>query len=575
MSTTTTQEDYQKLCDEVWRHCRLYYIEQQPEISDEAFDALLKRIEKIESEHPDWISPDSPTQRVTEQVAEGFATVKHAVPMLSLANTYNQEELQEFISRVQKWAQKETVTYCVELKMDGVAVSLRYEDGVLVQGTTRGNGKQGDDITDNIKTIKTLPLRLVGTDIPRVLEVRGEVFMRRSAFIALNQQREEEGEISWANPRNAAAGSLKLLDACEAARRPLDIVLYGLGACEPDTFHTQTEVLQKLRQFGLPPVARSRTCATLEEIWSFAEEIRAERPDLPYDIDGIVVKVDALAEQRRLGSTNKNPRWAIAYKFAAEQAVTRIQSITVQVGRTGVLTPVAELEPVFLAGSTISRATLHNEEEVQRKDVRVGDHVTIEKGGDVIPKVVSVVLSQRPEGTRPWQMPQHCPSCGTSVVRPEGEVAVRCPNTESCPEQILRHISFFVSKPAMNIDTLGEKVAEQLINAQFVREPADLYQLTKEQVLQLEGFQEKSAQNLIDSIHQSRDVSLDRFLLALGIRYVGSGTAELLAQKAGSVEALSQMATEELVQIDGVGDKVAEAVVEYFADERNQRELRR
>lgn len=573
MSTAITEEEYKKLCDEVWRHCRLYYIEQQPEISDEAFDALLKKVESVEKEHPDWVTPASPTQRVTEQVADGFKTVNHTVPMLSLANTYSQEELGEFISRVQRWAQKDSLAFCVELKMDGVAVSLRYEEGVLVRGATRGNGKQGDDITDNIKTIKSLPLRLVGNDVPQVLEVRGEVFMRKPDFLALNQRREEAGEIIWANPRNAAAGSLKLLDAQETARRPLDIVLYGVGECEPMTFSTQTDVLEKLRQYGLPPVSPSRACANLEEIWEFAESVRDQRPQLPYDIDGIVVKVDLLAEQQRLGATNKNPRWAIAYKFAAEQAVTRIRDITVQVGRTGVLTPVAELEPVLLAGSTISRATLHNAEEVQRKDVRIGDQVTIEKGGDVIPKVVGVLLSRREEGSSPWQMPEHCPSCGTMVVRIEGEVAVRCPNTQLCPEQILRRITFFASKPAMNIDTLGEKVTEQLVHAHLVHEPADLYQLTKEQLLQLEGFQEKSAQNLIDSIDQSRDVPLERFLLALGIRYVGSGTAELLAQRAGSVEALSQMEHQALLQIDGVGEKVADAVLEYFADSRNQSEL--
>lgn len=571
----TTHEEYEKLCEEVWRHNRLYYVEHQPVISDTEFDLLLKRVEKIESEHPEWVTPASPTQRVGEVLTEGFKTVKHKVPMLSLANTYSQEEVEEFVKRMVKLTGKTHLTYCCELKMDGIAVTARYEKGVFVQGVTRGNGKQGDDITANLRTIASLPLKLTGEHIPDHLEIRGEVFMPHAVFQALNKEKEAASEQLWANPRNAAAGTLKLLDPKEAAKRGLDVVFYAIAEDSSDAVKDQYSSHAFLNSLGLPTLHQVARCHNIDEIWAFAEKVHQIRPTLPFDIDGIVIKLDDLREQNRMGNTIKNPRWAVAYKFAAEQATTLIHDITVQVGRTGVLTPVAELEPVFVAGSTIARATLHNEEEVQRKDIRIGDTVTIEKGGDVIPKVVSVDLTKRPHNSTPWHMPTQCPACGTPVERIPGEVAVRCPNITGCRQQQLRALIHFSSKGAMDIDTLGDKITEQLVEKGLVQKPSDFYTLTFDQLYELEGFKEKSVENLLNSIEKSKDVPLPRFLFALGIKHVGAGIAELLANKAGDVETLRAMTVEELEDIEGIGDKVAASIVAYFADQHNRDEIAR
>lgn len=565
---------YDKLCEEVWFHNKLYYVDHRPQISDEEYDYLLKKIEHLEKEHPEWVSSASPTQRVGESLTRGFKTVKHAVPMLSLANTYSKEEIADFIKRMHKLIGKADVAFNVELKMDGLAVSLSFEKGIFTRGVTRGDGREGDDVTRNIRTIASLPLRLYGEEIPDFLEVRGEVFMPREIFQQLNEQKALEGEDEWANPRNAAAGSLKLLDPQETARRQLAMVCYGIAEEVPAKLTKQSQVKPLLSRLGLPTLERTTLCYTLDEIWAFAEEVRAFRSKLPYDIDGIVIKIDDFKEQRRLGMTGKNPRWAVAYKFAAEQAITRIQDITVQVGRTGVLTPVAELEPVFLAGSTISRATLHNADEIQRKDIRIGDQVTIEKGGDVIPKVVEVHLDKRPAITHPWHMPKHCPVCGASIVHVAGEVAVRCPN-ENCSEQNIRRLVYFASKDAMDIDHMGEKVVEQLFQKGFIRTPADIYALTEAQVAQLTGFKTKSIYNLLTSIEQSKKVSLARFIMALGIKYVGTGTAELLTAKAGSLESLMAMSEDALMQIEGIGEKVAHSVSEYFRQETHLQQIQR
>lgn len=571
----TTQKIYDQLCQLIWHHNRLYYVEHAPEISDEEYDLLFKRLEQLEKEHPEWITPSSPTQRVNESLTEGFQTVAHRIPMLSLANTYSKEEIEDFIRRIQKLVEKKQFAFTAELKMDGIAISAIFEKGAFVRGVTRGDGRRGDDITVNLRTIANLPLQLYGEHIPDLMELRGEVFMPRPTFLKLNEQKLQDGELLWANPRNAAAGSLKLLDPQEAAGRGLSIVFYGVAEESSGTLNHQSQVAPFLRSVGLPVLDYTAYCQTLEEIWQFAEQVRAMRSSLTYDIDGIVIKLDEWKEQKRLGVTGKNPRWAIAYKFAAEQAVTCIRDITVQVGRTGVLTPVAELEPVFLAGSTIARATLHNEEEVQRKDIRVGDKVTIEKGGDVIPKVVNVDFSQRTLDSQPWQMPLHCPCCGSAVVRVAGEVAVRCPNEEGCLEQQIRRIHYFAGKDAMDIHHMGEKVVIQLVQKGFVKRPADIYTLTEEQVSQLSGFKAKSVQNLLSSIEASKEVTLDRFIMALGIKYVGTGTAELLAARAGSIETLSQMPEEELLQIEGIGEKVAEAVVSYFSQPTHLEEVKR
>lgn len=572
----TLKKDYDDLCREIWHHSRLYYIEHAPEISDEEFDSLYKKLEKIEGEHPEWISPSSPTQRVNESLTEGFKTVVHKVPMLSLANTYSQEEIEDFIKRIQKLqGGTKQLAFSVELKMDGIAVSALYEHGAFVRGVTRGDGRKGDDITANMRTIVNLPLQLYGPDVPRSMELRGEVFMPRQVFEQLNASKEKSGEPLWANPRNAAAGTLKLLNPQAASARGLHVVFYGIADDSDDCLNSQSEVHPFLRKLGLPTLDYTASCHSIREIWDFAESIRNLRSTLDYQIDGIVIKVDDMKEQKRLGSTGKNPRWAIAYKFAAEQAVSRIKEINVQVGRTGILTPVAELEPVFLAGSTISRASLYNEEEVQRKDIRVGDLATIEKGGDVIPKVVSVDLSHRPAGTQPWEMPECCPVCGSPVVRVKGEVAVRCPNGKNCKQQQIRHLVHFAGKEAMDIDHMGEKAIIQLVQRGLINLPSDIYALTEDQIGQLEGYKEKSVQNLLGSIEKSKEVTLSRFIMSLGIPHVGAGTADVLASKAGSVERLSGMSMEELMEIEGIGGKVAQAIVDYFALPAHQREVSR
>lgn len=571
----TTKQAYDQLCQEIWRHNRLYYIDHAPEISDEEYDHLFKKLEQMEKEHPEWITPSSPTQRVNESLSTGFNSVVHQTPMLSLANTYSKDEIEDYIVRMEKLVHKKDIAFSVELKMDGIAISASFEKGVFVRGATRGDGKKGDDITVNMRTIANLPLQLYGDAIPDFLEVRGEVFIPIDVFHQMNDQKEQDGEPLWANPRNAAAGSLKLLDPKLVAERGLSVVFYGLAEESTSSLAKQTQVAPFLHSLGLPTLGHTAACKTLDEIWDFAERIRSLRSSLPYQIDGIVIKLDDLKDQQRMGVTGKNPRWAIAYKFAAEQATTRIREITVQVGRTGVLTPVAELDPVFLAGSTISRASLHNEEEIERKDIRVGDLATIEKGGDVIPKVVSVDPAHRPAHSHPWRMPEECPVCGTPVVRVEGEVAVRCPNEAGCSEQLIRRIHYFAGKEAMDIDHMGEKVVIHLVEKGFVKVPSDIYALTAEQAAQLPGFKEKSVQNLLSSIEKSKNVSLERLIMALGIKYVGTGTAELLANRAGTIEKLSEMSEDELMQIDGIGEKVAESVVDYFSDSANREEIAR
>ncbi len=562
----SSKQEYEDLIAEIRQHDRHYYVEARPVISDYAYDQLYKKLEQIEREHPQWVQPTSPTQRVSETPTKGFKQVEHAYPMLSLANTYNREEVEDFVKRVQKLLGRTHVAFCAELKMDGVAVSVKYHHGVFVQGVTRGDGRKGDDVTANMRTIRALPLKLTGRDVLEVLEVRGEVFMLHNIFSALNRAKEEVGEELYANPRNAAAGSLKLLDPKEAAARNLSAVFYGLADEINPPVDNQHACHSFLSQIGLPGFSEQQRvlCHSVDEVMHFADQIAELRHHLPFDIDGIVVKVNELKYHDQMGMTGKSPRWAVAYKFAPQQALTHIRDITVQVGRTGVLTPVAELEPVFVQGSTIARATLHNQEEVERKDIRVGDWVVIEKGGDVIPKVVEVDLKRRPHGTHPWKMPTHCPSCGAPVVHSEEEVAVRCPNTTSCPEQHMRRIIYFASKDAMDIEHMGEKVVEQLFTKGLIRHFSDIYKLTETELTQLDGFKEKSIQNLLTSIERSRHVTLQRFILALGVKYVGEGVAEILAEEAQSIEHLSRLSEEQLQQIRGIGHKIAHAVVEYF-----------
>lgn len=572
MAKIKTQEDYIRSVEELIEHDKRYYDLNKPAISDFEYDQLVESVEEFEKANPDMVLPNSPTRRIAEALTEGFKQGTHVAPMLSLANTYSKDELQNFIIRVQKLLHKEEVLFSAELKIDGTAISVRYEKGKLVRALTRGNGKVGDDVTANIKTIKSIPLQLKG-DYPPKFEIRGEVFMPIKVFQELNAQREEEGLENWANPRNAAAGSLKLLDPKEVYARNLHAFFYGVA--EPDGWvKSQNEVHYELYKLGLPVCNDEyfAKCKNLDEILYFAGKIQKERKSLPFEIDGIVIKVDDITTYKTLGMTGKSPRYATAFKFAPEQAHTIINKITVQVGRTGVLTPVAELDPVYLAGSTISRATLHNQEEIERKDIRLGDTVVIEKGGDVIPKVVKVDFDKRPKDSTPWHMPKECPICGTKVVHPEGEVAVRCPNSK-CPAQVLRQFIFFAGKNAMDIENMGEKVTEQLVTKGLIKRPSDIFKLTPEDLTQLEGFKEKSIENLLTSIQKAKDCTLARFIMALGIKHVGSETAELLADYCGSVDKLLSLSKEELLDLEGIGETVADSITEFIQDKHNKEEV--
>ncbi|NGX31178.1 MAG: DNA ligase [Chlamydiae bacterium] len=566
-----TKDAYLKLCKQANYHNQLYYVEANPEISDYEFDLLIKKIEDIEKEHPEWIHPESPTQRVGESRLGGFEQARHIVPMLSLSNTYSKEELQAFIERVYKLAGHQDVEFFCEYKMDGVALSCIYEKGVLKKAITRGNGVVGDDITPNFLDIQEVKRTLDGKNIPDVLEARGEVYMTKKVFEAINHERVLQDLEPMKNPRNAAAGSIKLLERGATKKRKLHVMFYGVGINDSTT-KTQAQIHQHLKEMGLGTLDETFLAKTLEEIWHFIETTEKKRTSLGYEIDGIVIKVNDLNLQKEFGSTKKSPRWAIAYKFAAERAQTVIKDITVQVGRTGVITPVAELEPVLLAGSTISRATLHNEDEIERKDIRIGDTVIIEKGGDVIPKVVEVIVEKR-KGSKPWHMPKNCPSCGSELQRVEEEVAVRCANFDGCAEQVLRHLIFFASKDAMDIEHLGKKVIEHLFNLEFVKYPADFYRLHEKELYQIPNFKEKSVKNVLDSIEKSKTQPLSRVILGLGIRHVGKSSADLLAKKFQNIENLFHIKKEMLFEVEGIGEIVADSIVEYFSKQENMEHI--
>lgn len=573
MHKVQNQQEYIELVEELIEHDRHYYDEAKPLISDYEYDQKMHAVIAYEKAHPEHVLPQSPSNRIAEAPTEGFQQRPHLAPMMSLNNTYSEEELADFIKRVHKLLERQEVDFCCELKMDGTSISLLYEKGHLVQALTRGNGRVGDDVTANIKTIKAIPLKLSGPHLPDLIEVRGEVYMSLATFHALNAAREEEGLEPFANPRNAAAGSLKLLDPREVAKRKLNSVAYGIAEGHAPVA-TQHEVHTYLKKLGLP-VAKAdhiAVCRELAQIMQFAEKVNRERAHLPFEIDGIVVKVNELKWRRELGVTGKAPRSAVAYKFAPEQAFTRVHAITVQIGRTGVLTPVAELDPVFLAGSTISRASLHNQEEVARKDVRVGDWVVIEKAGDVIPQVVKVDFKKRSRESQPWHMPTHCPICKAAVVHRPGEVAIRCPNPK-CGGQRVRRILYFASKHAMDIEHMGEKVVEQLVEKGLVSRISDLYLLDEKALSQLDGFKEKSIRNLLESLNASRQCPLPRFIMGLGIKYVGTETAELLAEEVGDLETLMKMSEQELIALEGIGDKTAQAIAAFFKDPDHREEI--
>lgn len=562
----------ERLRDQLRGHDYRYYVLAQPTIADEEYDLLLRELLDLESANPDLVTSDSPSQRVGGQPTKEFPPVVHDVPMLSLSNTYNEEEVRDFDRRVRSALADEPYRYVCELKVDGVAVSLVYRDAMLLRGATRGDGTQGDDITQNLKTIRSIPLRLMGKKKGlNEFEVRGEVFMKRDDFRRMNAERELAGEKLFINPRNSAAGTLKLQDPKVVASRPLNFVSYYLRAAS-GTLASHSDNLTILRDLGFPVSDQTRICKNVEAVVEYWKEWETRRDSLPYDIDGVVVKVDALRQQEQLGTIAKSPRWAIAFKFAARQATTTLKSITLQVGRVGTITPVAELEPVFVGGSTVSRATLHNEDYIKELDIRPGDTVVVEKGGDVIPKVSSVLKERRKSGTKPFTMPAQCPECGSKISRPEGEASTYCENSE-CPAQLRGRIEHFAHRGAMDIEGLGEAVVDQLVTLGFVQNYADLYELHRRQesLVKLDRWGEKSVENLLKAIETSKDRPFSRLLFALGIRHVGTSVAQLIVDRFQSMEALRDATFEELQSVQGIGPRIAESISRFLEDKHNRR----
>ena len=571
MAAKAIEKQIEKLRDEIRRHEELYYVENAPEISDREYDLLLENLQKLEAEHPELITPDSPSQRVGGRPAEGFPEVVHTRQMLSLDNSYNIDELRAFDDRCRRLAEGRALAYVAELKIDGLSLSLQYDDGVLVRGVTRGDGRIGEDVTQNARTIRSIPLRLrsEAKGIDTALEVRGEAFIPLEVFEKTNAEREELGEPRFANPRNAAAGAIRQLDSRLVARRKLDMFAYDLLVNGRKPFPTHWEALNWLEKAGFRVNPHRLLCKTIDEVIDFANEKEGLRDDLGYEIDGLVVKVDSTSLQDEFGNTSKAPRWAIAYKYPARQATTKVLDIVVQVGRTGALTPVANLEPVFLAGTTVSRATLHNEDEIKRLGVMIGDWVMIEKSGEIIPKVLNVVTSKRTGAEKPFRPPKHCPVCGGLISRIEGEVVPRCVAAD-CRAQLLGKLIHFASRRAMRIEGLGVALAEQLISEKLVKDVGDFYSLTLEQVAGLERMAKKSATNLLAQIEASKARDLSNLIYALGIRHVGERTAGILAHEMGSLERLASASVEELDAIPEIGLTVAESVHDWFDDEGNR-----
>ena len=570
MAARATARQIEKLRDEIRHHDELYYVQDSPEISDREYDQLLEALQKLEAEHPELITPDSPTQRVGGRPAEGFPEVVHTRQMLSLDNSYNIDELRAFDERCQRLAEGRPLEYVAELKIDGLSLSLQYENGLLSRGVTRGDGRIGEEVTQNARTIRSVPLRLrtQAKKIGSALEVRGEVFIPRDVFERTNAEREEAGEPRFANPRNAAAGAIRQLDSRLVAKRKLDMFAYDLLVGGRKPFPTHWEALDWMEQAGFRVNPHRKLCQTIDVVIDFANEKEALRDDLGYEIDGLVVKVNSTALQDEFGATQKAPRWAIAYKYPARQGSTKVLDIVVQVGRTGALTPVALLEPVFLAGTTVSRATLHNEDEIKRLGLMIGDWVMIEKSGEIIPKVLSVVTSKRIGEEKPFKPPKTCPVCGGLISRPEGEVVARCVAAD-CRAQLLGRLLHFASRRAMRIEGLGEVLAEQLVAGNSVKDVGDLYTLTLDQVASLPRMAEKSATNLLAQIEASKSRDFSNLIYALGIRHVGERTAGILAHELGSLDRLIGASVEELDEIPEIGLTVAESVRDWFDDEGN------
>ena len=560
-----------QLREQINFHNYRYYVLDRPEIPDAEFDRMVRALEDIEQQYPDLITPDSPTQRVGSAPLAEFAQVRHAVPMLSLSNAFSDAEVNDFGRRIQERLKLEEIEFCAEPKLDGLAISLEYEHGLLVRGSTRGDGTTGEDVTQNIRTIHSIPLRLMGNDFPRVLEVRGEVVMTKRGFAELNRRQQYKNEKLFANPRNAAAGSLRQLNPRVTAERPLEFFCYGIGIVQDGLLpNTHSDILQRLQQWGIRVSAQMDVVRGMEACLDYYRRMQTRRESLPFDIDGVVYKVNRLDQQQQMGFVAKAPRWALAHKFPAQEEMTRLLAIDVQVGRTGALTPMARLEPVFVGGATVTNATLHNQDEIERKDMRVGDTVIVRRAGDVIPEVVSVVLSKRPADTQPFQMPTQCPVCGSSAERVEGESATRCTAGLYCAAQRKEAFRHFASRRALDIEGLGEKLVDQLVEKNQVSDIADIFMLTQEQLAGLDRMGSKSATKLIKAIEKSKATTLPRFLYALGIANVGETTAQSLAYHFGNLDDLMSANEEQLQQVEDIGPVVAHSLHLFFQQSHNR-----
>jgi len=568
------QQKIEQLRAEIREHDRHYYVDAEPTISDLEYDRLLERLKKLEADHPDLVTADSPTQRIGDAPVDELNSVRHRVPMMSIDNTYSLEELNKYGERIAGLLPDEQVEWVVELKIDGVAVSITYENGALVQAATRGNGTTGDDITHNVRTVLGVPLRLEGGDIPPLVEVRGELYMTNADLVRLNAQRQQEGLESYANTRNVTAGSIRLLDPRICAERRLRIFCHGIGAAESLTVTNHMDFLAQLGRWGLPATPYVQKFTSFDRAVEHAESLVERLHELDFEVDGLVLKVNRFDQREQLGTTSKSPRWVVAYKFEKYEAVTKLNDIRVQVGKTGAITPVAELEPVELAGTTVSRASLHNADEISRKDVRVGDTVVVEKAGKIIPHIVRVEVHKRADGAKEFPFPTHCPECDTLLEKDEGGVYIRCPNL-SCPAQLRERLRYFASRSAMDIEGLGDKLVDQLVAQELVNEFADLYELSESRLVELERMGEKSARNLIEAIETSKSRGLARLLNALSIRHVGNRVASILAETFGTMDELQQANVEQLSEIDEVGQIIAQSVYDFVHGTYGERTIQR
>lgn len=573
MSADRIKDTMDALVKELNQHTYNYYVLAMPTIADYEFDKKLEALAALEKAHPEFADPNSPTQRVGGDLTKNFITVKHKWPMLSLGNTYNEQDLRDFDDRIKK-AIGNNFEYVCELKFDGLSISLTYENDHLVRAVTRGDGTQGDDVTTNVKTIRNIPHRLKSKDQPEIFEIRGEIFMHRAAFERLNKEREELGEVTYANPRNFAAGTIKMQDSAEVAKRPLDAVFYSLNT-DRTLFQTHWESLQAIRSWGFHVSEHSRLASSMDEVLEFIKHWENQRFKIGYDIDGIVIKVNSYGQQQELGFTAKSPRWAISYKYKAQEVETVLQKVTYQVGRTGAVTPVANLKPVQLAGTTVKRATLHNANEIERLDLHEGDTVFVEKGGEIIPKIINVNLDKRLANAQKIIYPSQCPECGSTLIRNEGEVAFYCPNDEGCPPQIVGKMQHFIGRKAMNIDGVGDETIETFYRHGLVRHISDLYTL-KDRAVELKNldrFGEKSIVNMLNGIEQSKQMPFEKVLFGLGIRYVGETVARMLAFAIKTIDRLTNATVEELTAIDEIGQRIAESIVEYFRKPEHIRQI--